>query len=246
MRARSTVFKRVEKLATYKGNGLPQGESERYSQYVDGFTDMNALREKLSKVSDTLKKHAPKYDARYTKPKFETDWHDCLLEIGIAALQANLTNVLTIGSGRGEIFGSWKGIGVEKTGHNLGHMGQPDNPIWIKIRQYNCEMLVKLIKSLEAIPEGKGNMMDNTLIVYGSNNGAKQHTNGDNWPFVLIGNGGGSFKTGLHTRVNNRPLNDLYTTFLHGVGNEVDRFNMDNTLAIAHKSKIGPIEDILA
>ena len=38
-----------------------------------------------------------------------------------------------------------KGIGVEKQGHNLGHMPQHENPIWIKIRQYNSQMLVKLI-----------------------------------------------------------------------------------------------------
>ena len=122
-------------------------------------------------------------------------------------------------------------------------MKQPGDEIWIKIRQYNCRMLVKLMKSLEAIPEGNGTMMDNTLIVYGSNNGNKQHTNGDNWPFVLIGNGGGAFKTGMHTRIDNRPLNDLYTTFLHGIGSPVDRFNIGGNLATQHKSKVGPIED---
>ena len=97
-----------------------------------------------------------------------------------------------------------------------------------------------------AIPEGNGTMMDNTLIVYGSNNGNKQHTNGENWPFVLLGNGGGRFKTGQYTHVAGRPLNDLYATFLHGIGKPVDRFNMDNTMATAMKSKIGPIEEILA
>ena len=243
--ARSKVFLEVERLAGLKGKGLPATESERYSQYVNGFKDMNGLRDKLSTVSSTLKKFAPKYDDRYTKPEFETDWHDCLLEIGIAALQSNLTNVLTIGSGRGEIFGAWKGLGITQAGHNLGHMGQPNNEIWIKIRLYNCQMLVKLMKSLEAIPEGDGTMMDNTLIVYGSNNGNKQHTDGSNWPFVLLGNGGGSFKTGVHTKVKNRPLNDLYTTFLHGIGKPVDNFNMSKNLATTHNSQPGPIEDIL-
>ncbi len=80
----------------------------------------------------------------------------------MTALKAGLTNVLTIGSGRGEIFGSWKGLGVTEAGHNLGHVKQPDNPIWIKIRQYNCRMLVKLIDELESMPEDGGTMMDNT------------------------------------------------------------------------------------
>jgi len=243
--ARSNVMLDVERVAKLKANGLPQSESERYATYVNGFRDVNGLRDKLSKMPAQLKKYAPTPDERYSKPKFETDWHDALLEIGIAALQANLTNVLTIGSGCGEYFGSWKGLGIPNGGHGLGHVDQPGNETWIKIRQYNCQMLVKLMKSLEAIPEGSGSMMDNTLIVYTSNNGEKQHTDGSNWPFVLLGNGGGRFKTGQYTQIESRPINDLYTTFLHGVGAPVDRFNMDRNMASLHHSKLGPIESLL-
>ena len=107
-------------------------------------------------------------------------------------------------------------------------------------------MLVKLMKALEAIPEGSGSMMDNTLIVYTSNNADKQHTDGSNWPFVLLGNGGGRFKTGQHTRIDGRPINDLYATFLHGVGTPVDRFNMDQKMASTYQSTPGPIEAVLA
>ena len=244
--ARSDVMLEVEHMAKLKLKGLPQSESERYEKYVNGFRDLNGLREKLSKISGQLRKYAPKLDDRYSKPKFETDWHDALLEIGIAALQANLTNVLTIASGCGEYFGSWKGLGVSDTGHGLGHIDQPGNGIWTKIRQYNCEMLVRLMKALEAIPEGTGSMMDNTLIVYSSNNGKEQHTDGSNWPFVLLGNGGGRFKTGQYTHVKERPINDLYTTFLRGVGAPVDRFNLDKNMANLTHSKLGPIEELLA
>ena len=244
--ARSDVMLEVEHMAKLKLKGLPQSESERYEKYVNGFRDLNGLREKLSKISGQLRKYAPKLDDRYSKPKFETDWHNALLEIGIAALQANLTNVLTIASGCGEYFGSWKGLGVSDTGHGLGHIDQPGNGIWTKIRQYNCEMLVKLMKALEAIPEGTGSMMDNTLIVYSSNNGKEQHTDGSNWPFVLLGNGGGRFKTGQYTHVKERPINDLYTTFLRGVGAPVDRFNLDKNMANLTHSKLGPIEELLA
>lgn len=244
--ARSEIMNEVERVAKTKAGGLSKSEIGSYSGYVQGFREINGLREKLSTIPAHLKAHAPTPDERYTHPQFETDWHDCLLEIGIAALQANLTNVLTIASGRGEYFGSWKGLGIKGTGHGLGHMEQVDTPTWIKIRQYNCRMLVKLMKALEAIPEGSGTMMDNTLIVYTSNNADKQHTDGSHWPFVLLGNGGGRFKTGQFTHVENRPINDLYTTFLHGSGAPVDRFNMDANMASLHQSQLGPIEEILA
>ena len=243
--ARSNVLQSVERIALQNSRGLPEDEKERYSGYVDGFRDMNGLRGKLANISDHLKKFAPQYGGKFTNPEFETDWHDSLLELGISALKSGITNTLTIGSGRGEIFGAWRGLGIDQQGHNLGHMKQPDNPIWVKIRQYNCRMLVKLVKELESMPEGDGNMMDNSLIVYTSNNADKQHTSGANWPFILIGNPEGPIKTGQFTQMEKRPINDLYTTLLHAVGMPVDRFNMEKSLAANYHSKAGPIESLL-
>jgi hypothetical protein len=245
--ARSGMFDQIEKMAAARGESLPASDKQRYGQYVQGFNDINGLRERLGGVSDHLRKFAPKVDDRYTNPEFETDWHDVNLDLGISALKSGITNVLTIGSGRGEIFGSWKGIGVEKQGHNLGHMDQPDNPIWIKIRQYNSRMLVKLMEELESVPEGSGTMMDNTLIVYTSNNADKQHTNGANWPVMLLGNCDGIFKSGCFTQLDGtRPINALYTTILETVGVKMDRFNMSDKMAAKYDSGTGVLKEILA
>lgn len=245
--ARSNVFDQIEKLATAKGQTLPTAEQQRYSQYVNGFQDINGLRDRLATVSDHLRQFAPEVDERYTKPEFETDWHDALLDLGISALTSGITNTLTIGSGRGEIFGAWKGLGIDQQGHNLGHMKQPDNPIWIKIRQYNCRMLVKIMQSLESIPEGSGTMMDNTLIVYTSNNADSQHTNGANWPVMLLGNFDGAFKTGCFTQLDGkRPINALYTSLLRAAGVTCDRFNMTDKLATKFDSSTGPLKEVLA
>ncbi len=245
--ARSGLFDRIEQMASAKGGALPTGEQQRYGQFVQGFHDINGLRQRLGGVSDHLRQFAPKVDERYTKPKFETDWHDVLLDLGISALKSGITSVLTIGSGRGEIFGAWSGLGITEQGHNLGHMEQPDNPIWIKIRQYNCRMLVKLMEQLESVPEGSGTMMDNTLIVYTSNNADKQHTAGATWPVMLLGNCNGVFKTGCFTQLDGtRPINALYATLLKTVGVDRDRYNMSGKMAAKFDSGTGPLKKLLA
>lgn len=245
--ARSGVLSQIEKLAAAKGQSLPASQQVRYEQYVQGFKDVNGLRDRLGTVADQLRKFAPAVDERYTQPEFETDWHDVLLDLGISALASGITNTLTIGSGRGEIFGAWKGLGVEKQGHNLGHMEQHDNPIWIKIRQYNSRMLVKIMESLESVPEGSGTMMDHTLIVYTSNNADKQHTNGANWPVVLLGNLDGAFKTGCFTQLDGkRPINALYASLLRAAGQNCDRFNMNDRLSSKYDSGSGPLKEVLA
>jgi hypothetical protein len=245
--ARSSMFDRIEQLAAAKGGTLPSADKQRYGQYVQGFNDINGLRERLGNVSDHLRNFAPKVDDRYTNPEYETDWHDIILDLGISSLKSGITSVLTIGSGRGEIFGAWKGLGIEQQGHNLGHVKQPDNPIWIKIRQYNSRMLVRIMEELESVPEGSGTMMDNTLIVYTSNNANAQHTNGANWPVMLLGNCGGVFKTGHFTQLDGkRPINALYSTILQTTGVQNDRFNMSEKMAAKYDSGIGPIKELLA
>ncbi len=245
--ALSNVMNQIETLAAAKGRSLPSADQQRYGQYVHGFRDVNGLRDRLNTVADHLRKFAPEVDERFTKPKFETDWHDALLDLGISALASGITNTLTIGSGRGEIFGAWKGLGIEQQGHNLGHMAQPDNPIWIKIRQYNSRMLVRIMEALERVPEGSGTMMDSTLIVYTSNNADKQHTSGANWPVMLLGDCGGLFKTGCFTQLDGkRPINALYTTLLRAAGKNVDRFNMNDQLAKKFDVGAGPLKEVLA
>ncbi|MBA4019781.1 MAG: hypothetical protein C0483_21660 [Pirellula sp.] len=245
--ARSDVLNQIETLAAAEGRTLPSAEVQRYGQYVQGFRDVNSLRDRLNTVADHLRKFAPKVDERFTKPKFETDWHDALLDLGISALASGVTNTLTIGSGRGEIFGAWKGLGIEQQGHNLGHMAQPDNPIWIKIRQYNSRMLVRIMEGLERVPEGNGTMMDHTLIVYTSNNADKQHTSGTNWPVMLLGSCDGLFKTGCFTQLDGtRPINALYATLLRAAGRQADRFNMNDQLARRFDSGNGPLKEVLA
>jgi hypothetical protein len=245
--ARSQVMDRIEWLAEVKGRQLPVDEQRRYGQYVNGFKDANGLRDRLSAVSEHLRKFAPQVDDRYANPEFETDWHDRLLDLGISAVTSGVTNTLTIGSGRGEIFGAWKGLGVDEQGHNLGHMDQPDNPIWVKIRQYNSRMLVRIMEALENTPEGNGSMMDSTLIVYTSNNADKQHTSGANWPVMLLGNCGGIFKSGCFTQLDGtRPINALYTTLLRAAGQSVDCFNMSDHMAKQFDSSTGPLREVLA
>ncbi|MDA0677238.1 MAG: hypothetical protein O2788_04450, partial [Chloroflexi bacterium] len=127
------------------------------------------------------------------------------------------------------------------------HMDQPDNPIWVKIRQYNSRMLVRIMEALESTPEGNGTMMDNTLIVYTSNNADRQHTSGTNWPVMLLGNCGGILKSGCFTQLDGtRPINALYTTLLRVAGQSVDRFNMSDHMAKQFDSSTGPLREVLA
>ena len=82
--ARSSMFDRIEQLAAAKGGSLPGADKQRYDQYVQGFNDINGLRERQQGVSH-LRRFAPEVDDAYANPEFETDWHDRLLDLHLGA-----------------------------------------------------------------------------------------------------------------------------------------------------------------
>src|SRR5262249_28519016 len=147
---------------------------------------------------------------------------------------------------------SWAGLGLDPKlwGHGLGHTDGKE-PHWIKVRRYNMELLLRIVKRLEVVPEGKGTMMDNTLIVYTSCHAEQQHSNGSRWAYMLLGNAGGRIRSGRYIQYPiaevgrgqkaARSINALYTTLLHAAGAPRDQFNLTGQLKDIDKP--GPLSE---
>ncbi len=110
--------------------------------------------------------------------------------------------------------------------HNLSHHGRNDE----KLRQLEAidmahiELLAKLIGDLKQAAEPTGALLDNTMVLFGSNFGdANKHTT-DNMPILLAG---GGFRHGQHLafdREHNYPLPNLFVSMLQQFGIETDTF----------------------
>ena len=64
------------------------------------------------------------------------------------------------------------------------------------IRKFHLELTAALANRLAATPEGDGTMLDNTLIVYLSDNSDKHHSSGTEWPLLMLGGLRGRAKAG--------------------------------------------------
>src|SRR6185312_12390702 len=118
-----------------------------------------------------------------------------------AALIAGLTNVVTLSSGLCQLGTSYTGISNHGT-HALGHnetdpdLNKPGREVLGMYRRHLAGEAAKLLARLKATPEGKGTMLDNTVLVFMSDGANRQHTHGENWPVVLVGDLGGRLNTG--------------------------------------------------
>ncbi len=225
-------------------------EKEKLDVYLDGFESLRDRRRKLKDVEAQVRKHAPVVNDKYTST-VETDRIEAHFDLAAATLIAGLSNVVTI---RPDGLGTfYSGLGVDKGVHGLGH-GEGEDPIGHRrnIRKHHIDQIARLATKLKATPEGTGNMLDNTLIVYFSDAGEKHHASCTQWPFILVGGLGGRIKaTGRYVQYpayqkpGHRTIANLYNTFAHAVGIDQNTFGQID-LSLDEASQHGPLGELLA
>src|SRR5205814_7608373 len=92
--------------------------------------------------------------------------------------------------------------GVTTGFHNASHHGEREDRImdFAKINRYHVSMVPYLLEKLKNTPDGDSNLLENSLIIYGSPMGESNLHNHKRVPFFLAGHAGGSLKGGLHHR----------------------------------------------
>jgi hypothetical protein len=138
-------------------------------------------------------------------------------DLMVLAFQGDITRISTMvianeGSNRSYPF-----IDVPEGHHDLSHHGR-DPKKQAKIREINRFHIANFayfVEKLKTIREGDGTLLDNCMIVYGSGISDGNRHNHNDLPVLLVGRGGGTYKTGLHLKyADNTPLNNLYLSML--------------------------------
>ena len=141
-----------------------------------------------------------------------------LADLIVLAFQTDTTRVATFvlaneGSNRAYPF-----IGVRDGHHSISHHGH--DPVKLAkiqdINVFHSTQLAYLLERLKSVKEGDGNLLDHSMIVYGSGNGDGDRHNHDDLPILLAGKGCGTIKQGRHIVYSKEvPLNNLWVSMLN-------------------------------
>ncbi len=223
-------------------NALVGDERAKLDEYLSALETLHARQGRIETIGPQLKQALPKLDERFAKPT-EVNRLKAQFENATASLIAGLTNSVTIASGGGhQNYLAFPDIGIPIGGHGVGHGetfdGLTTDQIFVKTRQFHCQLIAEMARKLESVKEGDGTMLDRTLIVYLSDSGEAHHPNLRVWPVVLLGGIGKKLKTGgryvqlpCYGAKKHRTLSNLYLTLLEAVGKPRDKFGSpDNGL----------------
>ena len=206
------------------------GDRQRVEQYL---TSIRELEQQLHSAGEWEQKPKPTTDSEPPEdildqaqffPKFEL-----MLRMAQLALESDSTRIVTLmvdgfATPVFEISESEKSLNGY---HNLSHHGSAKEKIAqlerIDLRQ--MEVLKSLFQRLSAVGNPGSNLLDQTMVLFGSNMGDANVHSCTNLPILLAG---GGFRHGQHLRfdeTDNTPLANLFVSMLHGLGVEADQFS---------------------
>jgi hypothetical protein len=142
------------------------------------------------------------------------------------AYQADLTRVFTFMLGREVSSRTFPEIGVSEPHHGLSH--HRDDPTQLetfaKVNTYQTQLFASFLEKLRSTPDGDGNLLDHTMLLYGAGlSNPNEHSHID-LPLLLVGGGTGRLDGGRHLQYPiDTPVTNLLLSMLDKVGLEVEK-----------------------
>lgn len=121
-----------------------------------------------------------------------------MFDLSILAFQTDTTRVITFMMGNGGSNRTYPHIGVDRAHHEISHHESDPSKLedLTKINTHHVELFSYMLQKMKAINDGKGTLLDNSMIMYGSAIGDGNRHNHDNLPILLAGRGGGTINSG--------------------------------------------------
>jgi len=147
-----------------------------------------------------------------------------LLAMAFACDLTRVGTVLYAGATSGQTF-PW--LGFSDSHHSLSHEADSVTSAQDKLEQINnwyAQQIAYFLAKLDAIPEGDGTVLDNTVVFWGGELAKGNNHSRRGMDFVVAGGGGGYLNTGQLVDIEGRQHNDLLVTMANAFGVEIDRW----------------------
>jgi len=211
-------------------------DKEKIDEYLDG------VRGVEQQIERTMNPPAPEWTA-ITVPDLKRppagiplnkDEHmRLMLDLLVLALQTDTTRVATFMSAHGFSRQNFTFLdGVKNDHHGMSHHKNQEALVkeYTTVSRWYAQQVQYLLTKMRGINEGNGSLLDNSIVLYGSE---MKDGNGhikEDLPLVLIGKGQGRVKTGQHLALDKgTPLANLHLTIAQQFGAEIPSFNKVST-----------------
>jgi hypothetical protein len=205
----------------------------RLADYLDNVREIERRIESVEKGNQSGEpRELP--DAPVGVPDSFEEHVKLMFDLQALALASDTTRIFSFKLGRDVSNRVYAASGSTSAFHTASHHLDRDERItdFQKINTYHVGMVPYLLEKLKNTPDGDGNLLDNTLIVYGSAMGNSNLHNHKRCPLFFAGHAGGALKGNRHIRTEDgAPMANAMLAALRGLGVEVEQFG-DSTATV--------------
>jgi hypothetical protein len=215
------------------------GDAKRLNRRLDS-SDRQKMEEYLSSVRDVERRitsaekfrvEVPEGERPNGVPEVYGEHVRMMYKMMALAFQTDTTRIATFllsHDGSNRVFPE---IGVTSAHHQLSHhRGNAQSLEQIaKIDRFYIEQFAWFLEKLRATPDGEGNLLDHSMIVYGAGIADGNQHNNDDLPLILAGHGNGTLKQGrVITASQGTPMTNLYLSMLDRMKVKAERVGDSN------------------
>jgi uncharacterized protein DUF1552 len=150
-----------------------------------------------------------------------------MFDLQLVAFTSDTTRAFSFKLGRDGSGRVYSDSGVDTGFHNASHHGTAEQRIrdFGLVNKYHVSMLPYFLDKLKTTMEGDANLLDKTLIMYGSPMANGNNHNHRNCPLIILGRGGGVLEGGVHIKAeNDTPMANVMLTLMHKLGLDLPSF----------------------
>jgi len=230
--ARRALLKEQRSILDYVSGSIDRletkiGPSDRLklSEYLEAIRDIERRIQKAEQQSAEIQ--IPAMERPAAVPEAFEDHARLMMDLQVIAWQTDMTRVISFMLGRAGSNRPYRQIGVTDGHHSITH--HQNDPVKIanvaKIDAYLVQTFAYFLEKLKSTPDGDGNLLDHSLILYGTGLGdANVHTHHE-LPTAVLGGGAGKLKGGRHLNYpKDTPLNNLLMSLLDMAGVRTEKF----------------------
>jgi hypothetical protein len=162
-----------------------------------------------------------------------------MFDMQVLAFASDITRVTAFKLSRDVSNRVYPETGVNTGFHIASHHGEREERITdlAKINKYHVSLVPYFMKKLKETPDGDSNLLDNSLIIYGSPMGNSNVHNHKRCPLFFAGKGAGAVKGNMHIKAaDGTPMANAMLGALRGVGLELESFGDSNIVMDLHSA----------
>jgi hypothetical protein len=216
-----TITKQIGRLR----KDLDASDCNRLDEYLEDVREIERRIRKIEKYNASNDARALP-EAPIGVPDSFEDHVKLMFDLQALAFMADVTRVTSFKMGRDVSSRVYPESGVKTPFHALSHHGENPEKIaeFAKLNRYHVSKVAYFLEKLKNTPDGDGNLLDHSVVLYGSPMGDGNLHNHKRLPLFLAGHANGQLKGNLHLRTpEGTPMANVLLTLARKLGVHVDR-----------------------